>query len=351
MLRSHRLARSPVPPQGDGRACGDARATGEALPLRALRAPGRRERCLEVHEHALGLGRPELGIGLALRIRFASMNESERGRAVHRTDAEHANAHESGGVAGSGDGGVRVPPARRSKRLVATSVLAVIWGTTPPLWGFFLLANLGPFSEWLRQDPQLGLLAFVGLFIIAAGTGLLPTYSQAILGGWAFGFKWGFIGSIFGFVGGAFVGWAIARAVSGRGVESWLDSKPKARIVREALVEQGFWKSLLVVTLLRVPPNSPFALSNLAMTASGVHIAPYLIGTAIGMIPRTAVACWIAAEGATHAEDLQSLVKEKGWGMALLGVAILAISLGVIGAIGKAALRRAMRSGRLPEEC
>lgn len=240
--------------------------------------------------------------------------------------------------------------ARRSKRLLATSVLAVIWGTTPPLWGFVLLANLGPFSEWLRQDSTLGIITFAAVFILAAGTGLLPTYSQAILGGWAFGFAWGFAASIVGFVGGAFVGWGISRLVAGRGVESWLDSKPKARVVREALVEQGFWKSLLVVGLLRVPPNSPFALSNLAMSASGVHLVPYLLGTAIGMMPRTAVACWIAAEGASHAEDLQSLVREKGWGAALIGVAVLAVSLGIIGALGRAALRKAVKRGALPAD-
>ncbi|MBM4112821.1 MAG: TVP38/TMEM64 family protein [Phycisphaerae bacterium] len=242
------------------------------------------------------------------------------------------------------------PSRPRPKRLLATSVLAILWGTTPPLWGFVLLAYLGPISEWLRADPVIGVLTFATVFILAAGSGLLPTYSQAILGGWAFGFAWGFAASIVGFVGGAFVGWCIARLVAGHGIENWLDSKPKARIVREALVEQGFWKSLMVVTLLRLPPNSPFALSNLAMTASGVHIAPFLLGTAIGMMPRTAVACWMAAHGAAEAQDLQSLVEEKGWGMALIGLAILVVSFGIIGAIGKAALRRAMRSGRLPEE-
>lgn len=236
-----------------------------------------------------------------------------------------------------------LPRKARSKRLVATSILAILWGTTPPLWGFILLANLGPFSEWLREDQTVGIIAFTGLFILAAGSGLLPTYAQAILGGWAFGFRNGFIASIIGFVGGALVGWGIARLVAGRGVELWLDSKPKARIVREALVEEGFWRTLLVVTLLRVPPNSPFALSNLAMSASGAKIGPYLLGTAIGMMPRTAIACWIAAEGATHAEDLQSLVREKGWVPALLGVLVLAVSLGIIGLIGRAALNRAMK--------
>lgn len=240
------------------------------------------------------------------------------------------------------------PRAKRSKRLVATTVLAVLWGTTPPLWGFILLANLGPFSEWLREDQTRGIVVFIGLFILAAGSGLLPTYAQAILGGWAFGFRDGFLASIVGFVGGAFVGWCIARLVAGRGVEAWLDSKPKARIVREALVGHGFWRSLLVVTLLRVPPNSPFALSNLAMSASGVKLGPYLIGTALGMMPRTAIACWIAAEGASHAADLQALVKEKGWMTAIIGVLILGVSLGIIGLIGRAALRRAMKNPAAP---
>ncbi|MBX3354762.1 MAG: TVP38/TMEM64 family protein [Phycisphaeraceae bacterium] len=233
---------------------------------------------------------------------------------------------------------------KRSKRLFATSVLAVLWGTTPPLWGFVLLAYLGPFSEWLRSDPDRGIVIFVAVFILAAGTGMLPTYAQAILGGWAFGFTRGFTASIIGFVGGAFVGWCISRLVAGKGVEGWLDSKPKARVVREALVNEGYWRTLLIVTLLRVPPNSPFALTNLAMSASGVRLWPYLIGTAIGMAPRTAVACWIAAEGASHAEDIQSLVREKGLGMAFVGVVIMAVCLGAISLIGRAALRRAMRT-------
>lgn len=233
-----------------------------------------------------------------------------------------------------------LPPAKRSNRLFATSVLAVLWGTTPPLFGFVLLAYLGPISEWLRADPDRGILIFTSIFILAAGTGLLPTYAQAILGGWAFGFWHGFGASIVGFVGGAFVGWCITRAIAGRGVETWLDSKPKARVVREALVNEGWWRTLFIVLLLRLPPNSPFALSNLAMSASGVRLWPYLIGTAIGMAPRTAIACWIAAEGASHAADLQTLVDEKGWGMAVAGAAIMIVCLGTIGLIGRAALRR-----------
>lgn len=231
------------------------------------------------------------------------------------------------------------PP--RSPRLLATTVLAIFWGTTPPVWGFVLLAYLGPVSEWLRASGDMGVAVFVACFVVAAGVGLLPTYAQAILGGWAFGFGVGLGASIVGFVGGGLLGWLISRAISGASMEAWLDSKPKARIVRKALVGRGFGKSLLVVTLLRIPPNSPFALSNLAMAASGVGLAPYVLGTALGMLPRTAITCWVASHGGRSATDLQALIKDQGFGMVALGVAVLVVCLAAIGALGKAALRRA----------
>lgn len=261
---------------------------------------------------------------------------------MDHTNSSNGTPSGDDGIPAADAGTPAVETTKRSKRLVATTALAILWGTTPPLWGFVLLAYIGPFSEWLRSDPDRGLVVFASIFIVAAGTGMLPTYAQAILGGWAFGFWHGFGASIIGFVGGALVGWCIARAIAGRGVEAWLDTKPKARIVRAALVNEGWWRTLLIVTLLRLPPNSPFALSNLAMSASGVRLWPYLIGTAIGMAPRTAIACWIAAEGATHAEDIQSLVREKGWGMAIAGLATMIVCFGVIGLIGRAALRRTL---------
>lgn len=238
------------------------------------------------------------------------------------------------------------PRAAPSKRMIATTVLAALWTAAPPLLAIVMLAKIGPFSEWLRHDHGSGLAIFITVFMLAAGLGLLPTYSQAILGGWAFGFTTGYLGSLVGFVGGALLGRAIAKLCAGHAIEQWLDSKPKARIIRRAFVECGFWRSLLIVTLIRL--NSPFSLTNLAMTASGVRLAPYLLGTAIGLSPRTALACWLAAQGAAQAKDFQSLVEDKGWMTLGVGIALLVVGFGVIGLIGKKALDRAMRSSPVP---
>jgi uncharacterized membrane protein YdjX (TVP38/TMEM64 family) len=81
---------------------------------------------------------------------------------------------------------------------------------------------------------------------------------------------------------------------------------------------------------------------NLALTGSGVRIMPYVIGTILGLAPRTLVAAWFAAAAAaTGAEDLVQFAKSQGPVALLTGVALLALALGVLGIASKAALRRA----------
>ncbi len=57
----------------------------------------------------------------------------------------------------------------------------------------------------------------------------------------------------------------------------------------------GFWKTLGMVALLRLPPNSPFALTNLVMASVRVPRLPFLLGTIVGMLPRSALAVVIGA--------------------------------------------------------
>ncbi|MFI4882330.1 MAG: TVP38/TMEM64 family protein, partial [Phycisphaerales bacterium JB064] len=173
------------------------------------------------------------------------------------------------------------------KRLGPAGVLAIAWTAMPPLGGFLLLAYIGSISEWLRDHQGSGVFIYAIIFMFSAGFGALPTYSQALLGGWAFGPVVGFLAAWAGFVGASLVGYTIARTVSRRRVEKLIDENPKARAVRDALIGHGQLRTTAIVALIRVPPNSPFALTNLAMAASGVRLVPYVIGTALGMAPRT----------------------------------------------------------------
>ena len=184
------------------------------------------------------------------------------------------------------------------------------------------------------------------IFIISAGLGFLPTYAQAILGGWVFGFAQGFPAALVGFAGASVIGYYITRLVSQDRIESEIANHAKARVVRDALIGHGFWRTLGTVALLRFPPNSPFALTNLAMAGAGVGIIPFVIGTAIGMAPRTAVAVFMAATAAaTGSEDIQSFVKEgPGLTILIIGIVITIIVLMILGWVANKTIDRVLNT-------
>jgi uncharacterized membrane protein YdjX (TVP38/TMEM64 family) len=204
-----------------------------------------------------------------------------------------------------------------------------------------LLASLAPVSEWLLYHRPVGLALYTVGFVLGAGLGLLPTYAQSILGGWVFGVAAGLPAALLGFTGGGWLGYAVARRVSKDRVETLIDRNEKARAIREALVGRGALRTFLVVVLLRLPPNSPFALTNLVMATTGVPLPAFLAGTALGMLPRTAVAVSLAAAAsATGAEDIQTFVRHRGPLLLVAGVVGGVAVLGVLGAIARQALRR-----------
>jgi uncharacterized membrane protein YdjX (TVP38/TMEM64 family) len=153
--------------------------------------------------------------------------------------------------------------------------------------------------------------------------------------------------ALVGFTGGALIGHAVARRVSKDRVEELISNDAKARAIRDALVGRGTGRTLLVVALLRLPPNSPFALTNLVMATTGTPLPAFLGGTLLGMLPRTAVAVSLAAAAAaTGAEDIQTFVRHRGPWLLAAGVVGGMAVLGVIGAIARRALRRVTAPGK-----
>lgn len=231
------------------------------------------------------------------------------------------------------------------QRLGPAGILGILWAILPAIAGFVLLANIGNISDWLQTQGKAGIPIFICLFAISAGLGLLPTYAQAILAGWVFGFMTGSIAAILGFTGAAIIGYAFVRLVSQNRVENIIRDNPKAAAIKEALVDRGFWRTLGIVTLIRIPPNSPFAITNLVMASSGVNFVIYTIGTIIGLAPRTAIAVFIAAATAssTGAVDIQTAI-EKGKNLPLLigGLVTMFIALGIIGMIANKAIEHVM---------
>lgn len=227
------------------------------------------------------------------------------------------------------------------RRLGFTGALGLAWTAAPAICGTLLLVHIGTLSDWLQVHPRIGLAVYVIVFVIAAGIGVLPTYAQSVLGGWVYGVWIALPAALVGFTGGAIIGYVIAGRVSNHRVEELIEQNPKARAIHQALVGKSFWRTVGVVALWRLPINSPFALTNLIMAATGVNFAAFVLGTILGMIPRTAVAVVLAASAAqTGAKDIQEFAGERGLWLLIGGIVAMFVVLIIISAIAKRAMDR-----------
>ena len=228
--------------------------------------------------------------------------------------------------------------------LTGVGLLALCWTIFPAVGGFILLAQLSTMTTLLTDLGSLAIVVYVTIFAVSSGLGLLPTYAQAILGGWVFGFAMGTTAAIAGIVMGALIGYLIARLVGGKAIASMLERRPQFSAVHEALLGKGSLRVTGIVSLLRLSPNSPFALFNLAMGSARTPVGPYLLGTAAGVLPRTAVAAGIAAAAAADGSTgLLDVIKNRGLPMTIVGIAVLVVAFGVVGAIGKRALAKVVQ--------
>lgn len=230
------------------------------------------------------------------------------------------------------------PPSLISD-LGAAGPLALVSATLPAIGGFVLLGSLNVVGPWLQSHQGIGIALYIVGFALFAGFALLPTYAQAILGGWAFGFAIGTPAAIAGFLGAALIAYVLAKRVAGEDVQRTLDKRPEWSAVRDEIVGGGFWKTLGMVTLLRLPLNSPFALTNLVLSASRTPFVPYALGTAIGMAPRTAGAVWLATQ--IQGELNKDALKEArpGWYLPVAIGSVIVVFI-IITHMGNKAIKR-----------
>ena len=230
------------------------------------------------------------------------------------------------------------------RHLGPAGILAVISATLPAIGGVVLLGSLSWTGNWLRSQGEQGVIIYVVGYSLLAGLALLPTYAQSITGGFCFGRPTGSAAALGGILGAATLAYVIARRASGERVVRLIEEQPKWKAVYDALVGGGFWKTLLIVTLLRVPPNSPFAITNLLMAATKVSWPIYALGTVIGIAPRTIFAVYVGAQ--LTELNTGSFSSAGEWIVTLVvGLVVLAI----IGTIANRALKK-VTAGASPKE-
>lgn len=220
---------------------------------------------------------------------------------------------------------------RMFRRLGPAGPLAVIAASLPLVAAATILSLISRLAPWMREHHELGLLLYIGGFTVLGGLALLPTWVHSILGGWAFGAGVGLLAAMASFLGASAVAYGIGRWAAGNRVVGLVEENRKAKAVYDALLRSGWGRSLLIVTLVRLSPNSPFAITNLAFAAARVPMSVFWLGTALGLAPRTAIAVFFGSK-------LSELSFDTPKWLIVAGIVVTLAVLAVIAQIANRAL-------------
>ncbi|MGW1178905.1 TVP38/TMEM64 family protein [Kitasatospora sp. NPDC002543] len=174
-----------------------------------------------------------------------------------------------------------------------------------PWWRFALLvavlaAAAGSLLLWSPTELLSGGLAdrlpgywFGPLFALVYAVGTLafvPRPALNAVAGLLLGIQQGVLLAVAGTTVGAALAFALGRGLGREALRPYLRGKVLGALDRR-FTEQGF-RSVLVLRLL---PGMPFQAANYGAAFSGVRFLPFVLATAIGVVPTTAVYVTAAA--------------------------------------------------------
>jgi uncharacterized membrane protein YdjX (TVP38/TMEM64 family) len=157
-----------------------------------------------------------------------------------------------------------------------------------------------------------------GLFVVGYALGavlLVPAALLSLAGGAAFGPVWGAVLDLAGATLGAGAGFLVARYLAGGWARRRLGGRA-ARLI--AGVEAEGWRFVVTVRLL---PIVPYTLLNYALGLTRIGFGPYLLASAVCMVPGSIAYTWLGYAGrAALGGDAAALR------FALLGSGVLALA-------------------------
>ena len=266
---------------------------------------------------------------------FGDVSEAVTDR-VTRAAPDAATSNERAGGAREPD--VATPTAPRRdllRRLGPAGVAALLASVLPTVGVLTLLGFIQQVAPVLRSLGPAGPLVIVGVFTLLCGLCILPTYSVSIISGWALGVAVGWPTALATLTSAALFGYFLARLVVRDRVAAAVEGT-RWEDLRRALLGGSFWRTTLVVAVVRVAPVPPFGVSNLLKASARCPLGPFLAGTLLGLLPQTALLVPMAAK-------LEQLEFRQRPGTFVFGIVATVAAFAVLGQIGKKALGRVAR--------
>ncbi|MEZ5344005.1 MAG: VTT domain-containing protein [Pyrinomonadaceae bacterium] len=190
-------------------------------------------------------------------------------------------------------------------------------------------------SPWLEANPVFGAPLFVLTISVLSGLAILPTNIVGITSGWAFGFPLGLVTMLAAIGGAVALNFFVSQRLAKGKFDKMIREKPRLNAIHKALLAGNLWKVFLIIVLLRLSPATPFAATNFVISASGVSMKSFILGTVVGYLPRTSATVFVGSTlhqlSFKHPTDFWLLV---------VGIVATVIATIAVGVLSKRALNR-----------
>lgn len=203
----------------------------------------------------------------------------------------------------------------------------------PSIGSMILMLVIYQISPWLQENKELGIPLFVVFMTVFSGVALIATNMLGILSGFAFDFYWGISAQILGVLGASIVMFFFAKRLAKESLQNKIEEKPKLKAIHKALLNENFYKTLIIIFLIRLSPAMPFALTNFMMSATGISFRTYLIGTLFGMLPRASAIVFVGSS----LSELNFSQPQESW-ILIVGIIATILAVIVVGLVSKRAL-------------
>lgn len=149
---------------------------------------------------------------------------------------------------------------------------------------------IGALVGWLKGAGALGALAYGVVYVVAAVL-MLPASLLTAGAGFAYGPMLGTLLVSPVSVVAATVAFLLGRTAARGWISRRIEADSRFRAVDAAIGDQG----LKLVVLLRLSPLFPFNVLNYALGLTRVRLRDYVVGSAIGMFPGTALYVYLGS--------------------------------------------------------
>ena len=208
----------------------------------------------------------------------------------------------------------------------ASFLLLLYFGVMPVLMGSFVSGMAIKHMEQIRNSDTVTIFAVNLLVSVFLALGFIPTTFYSLLCGYIFG--WGSLQLILiSYAIACALGYIICSKIDNGGLLNALEEKYNIGSVKIKLESSGFW----IPAMCRLSPALPFAIMNAVFAIVKFPFVKYMIGSMIGMMPRTLFAVFIGM-GFTKIHSVEDMKSE--WSL-WFAIVLAIISFGGIGWIIK----------------